>query len=133
MSKKDFQKISKHKWVPLRLVGNARPNWMRNIPEDKIYSTYASGSIGDNIPYSDHLIPSGSLIGGIEIYRYAPDDPVVLNKDNYAVVKTLNNEVDLLISGPIKDNEHWLDEIPERLKGAKVLGISKKMKSEEKN
>ena len=30
------------------------------------------------------------------------------------------------IDGPYKDNEHWIDEIPERLEGAEILAVPKR-------
>lgn len=33
---------------------------------------------------------------------------------------------DVLNSGPILDDEHWLDQIPEKLRNAEVLGVPKK-------
>ena len=56
-----------------------------------------------------------------------------LNKDWYAVVAVPEKDAMYLISGPFRDDEHWLDEIPERLKGAEVLGVPKPKAVEESN
>lgn len=45
------------------------------------------------------------------MYRYSPDDPVALNRDWYPVISSASS-----------DSDHWLDKIPERLRGAEVLG-----------
>ena len=61
------------------------PTWLRNIPSDTLHSVYASGGGGIPSNYSGGAISSGVLIGGIDVYRNAPDDPVELNKDWYPV------------------------------------------------
>jgi hypothetical protein len=63
------------------------------------------------------------LIGGIDVYRNSPDDPVALNKDWYAVVTIADTDSMLLVRGPVHDSEHWLNEIPERLKGASIVSV----------
>jgi hypothetical protein len=60
------------------------------------------------------------------VYRLAPDDPVELNKDWYAVLIDPDDDTMLLIDGPIRDEEHWIDELPQRLKGIEVLAVPKK-------
>ena len=47
------------------------------------------------------------------------------NKDWYAVVQTQDTDSMFRVRGPIKDGEHWTDELPGRLQGAEVLGVSK--------
>jgi hypothetical protein len=123
MSLNQFSDVLKRNWVPVQLVGNAVPDWLTGIPSSLLHSLYASGSVINGFSYSTNQIPSGSLIGGIDVYRHSPDDPVSLNKDWYAVVSIPNTDSMLLVVGPIKDAEHWLDKIPERLQGAEVLGV----------
>jgi hypothetical protein len=65
------------------------------------------------------------LIGGIDIWRKAPDDPVPLNKDWYAVVE-VNGEPKYLVDGPFKDDENWSHSLPERLKSVEIFGVPKK-------
>ena len=67
-------------------------------------------------------------VGGIEVYRNSPDDPVRYNKDAYVILNDLPQLDDssiLRVLGPQEessDPEHWLDEIPDRLKGAGYTG-----------
>ncbi len=114
-------------WAPVQITGPDIPNFLSGIPKDTVHSIYASGTHLPGLSYSDESIPSGSLIGGIEVYRNAPDDPFDLNKDWYAVVTLPETDSMLLVVGPNKDAEHWLNEIPERLKGAAILGVLAKL------
>ena len=121
MSIDEFRGILERNWIPVELIGEARPSWMHNIPENIIHSVYASGS-GISIPRPNiYPLPAGDLIGGIDIYRNAPNDPVKFNKDWYAVITDSEHDDMLLVCGPYRDNEHWIDEIPERLKGAEIF------------
>ena len=118
--------IAAHSWTPVKLEGTCIPECFSRIPKGVVHSIYASGTCpGGGIDYSDQCIGTAQLIGAIEIYRYAPDDPVELNKDRYAVVITPGDTADYIISGPMRDSEHWLDEIPERYIGAVVYGAHK--------
>ena len=50
-----------------------------------------------------------------------------MNKDWYAVVVPPDDSPWYLISGPFKkEDDHWMNEIPERLQGAGVFGVPKK-------
>ena len=122
----EFEEVPKRTWAPLELVGNARPSWMCNIPSDVVHSVYASGS-GVGIPKpGNYSLPAGDLVGGIDIYRNAADDSVKYNKDWYAIVVDLGHDNMLLACGPYKDNEHWINKIPERLKEAEILLVPPK-------
>jgi hypothetical protein len=133
MPREQFQGVLNLNWAPVRLEGKAIPFWMRRIPEEALHSIYASGTPMPGIPYSDPVVPSGSLIGGIDVYRHAPDDPVKLNKDWYGVITLAGSDSMLLVCGPLSDSEHWLDEIPERLQGATVLAVPPKRFDEEQD
>lgn len=121
-----FEDVMKNKWIPVKLEDGSIPSFLENIPKDRLNSIYASGDSIPGIVYCDKIIPSGDLIGGIDVYRNASDDPVNLNKDWYAVISMPNDKTRLLIRGPIKDHEHWINDIPDRLKGVKVLAVPKK-------
>lgn len=126
MPKAEFLKVMERKWIPVKLLEDARPTWMANIPDDVMNCVYASGiDLLTGMP-SEYPLPSGELIGGIDVYRNAPDDPVELNKDWYAVIHAVESEEMLLVAGPYEDHEHWINDIPERLKGAEVLGVPPK-------
>ncbi len=122
-----FQAVMRRKWAPVQLIDDAIPRWLRSIPATVVHSVYASGSEDPGIPHSDPHVPSGSLIGGIDVYRKAPDDPCELNKDWYAVIVIPGSDDMLLVRGPIKDAEHWLNDIPNRLKGAEILAVPPKI------
>lgn len=123
MPRHQFEHVLTLDWAPVKLEGEAIPDWLAGIPPEVLNSVYASGTPFPELPYSDSDIPSGSLIGGIDVYRNSPDDPVVLNKDWYGVITLAGSDSMLLIRGPISDSEHWLDDIPERLKGATVVAV----------
>lgn len=118
----------KREWTPVKLVGEALPRWMDNMPDSIFATALASGTcnVVQSQPYQSVQIPSGQLIGGMDIYRHSPDDPVPFNKDWYAVVRTADDAAILLVDGPQKDAEHWLSDIATRCKGLEVLGVPKK-------
>jgi hypothetical protein len=128
MSVTNFEAVMQRDWMPVKLVGDALPPWARNIPESVLATALASGTcnVVRSQPYQSQQIPSGQLIGGLDIYRHSPDDPVPFNKDWYAVVRSPDDPTLLLVDGPQKDAEHWLTDITERCKGLEVLGLPKK-------
>lgn len=121
ISTKDFNVVFAEDWEPVVLEGEAVPDFARTIPDTIRCCIIASGEYSTARLYSSRLVPSGYLVGGMDIYRHAPDDPVPLNKDWYAIVSSADPDV-LVVDGPYKDNEHWLSEIPSRYQGAKVIG-----------
>lgn len=74
----EFNEVLKRDWIPVQLLADAKPEWTKNIPEEIVHSIYASGCI--NISSENNCqsekISSIDIIGGIDIYRNAPDDPV---------------------------------------------------------
>lgn len=125
ISSDQFREIQSRQWHPVRIEGDAIPDFLKGIPSEKIHSIVASGTCLHSMAYEDNIIPSGQLVGGIDVYRNAPEDPVELNKDWYAVIKVPDTDSMLMVSGPIKDDEHWIDKMPDRLKGAEILGVPK--------
>ncbi len=118
-----FNEVMKREWVPVQLLGHAIPDWLRGIPTETLHSVYASGSFITASEYGDKMIPSGSLIGGYDVYRNAPDDPVNLNKDWYFVIAQPGSELLILVKKKPPQEEHWVDEIPNHLKGVEILGV----------
>ena len=113
MRNNEFSAVRERNWTPVELVGDAVPAFLSGIPRDVAFKFLASGESNNAV--------EGALVGGIDVYRRAPDDPVALNKDWYAV--RAGADACLRVDGPIKDREHWLDEVPERYRGIEVLGI----------
>jgi hypothetical protein len=130
MPYEQFDQVMQREWAPVQLMGTAIPGFLANIPTAILHSVYGSATSTPSVAYNDPRIPSAELLGGIDVYRYAADDPVELNKDWYAVVTIPNSESMLLVTGPFKDAEHWLNDIPNRLKGAEILGVPAKPDSE---
>src|SRR6185503_17756654 len=106
MPRDQFEEVLQRRWTPVELVGDALPGFARAIPERVRYRILASGEAHANIPYGSESVPSARLIGGIDVYRHAPDDPVPLNKDWYAVLTASGETRILLVDGPFKDDEH---------------------------
>ena len=128
----EFEEVLSREGNPVRLVGGAIPRWAQNIPHEILAYVFASGTqtVPPTTAYRSPRIPSGELIGGIDVYRMAPDDPVEFNKDWYAVLRCNGDSSVLSVDGPFKDEEHWLDDVPERLQGLEVLGVPKPRQDE---
>jgi hypothetical protein len=112
MPRTEFSAVQDRDWTPVELAGEAVPRFLSRIPRNVAHRFLASGQ--------HNYATEGALIGGIDVYRHAPDDPVAFNKDWYAV--RANGNAALRVEGPFKDREHWLDEVPERYEGIEVLG-----------
>lgn len=117
----DFKAVFAEDWAPVVLEGEAMPEFARAIHEAKRCCIIASGQYLATQPYSSRLVPSGQLVGGIDIYRHDPRDREPLNKDWYAVVAT-GDPNELVVDGPYRDREHWLREVPSRYERAKIIG-----------
>lgn len=117
---KDFKAVFAEDWAPVVLEGEAMPGFARAIPGAKRCCIIASGQDLATQPYSSRLVPSGQLVGGIDIYRHDPRDREPLNKEWYAVVAT-GDPNELVVDGPYRDSEHWLPEVPSRYEGAKIV------------
>jgi hypothetical protein len=96
---------------------------MTGIPDSVLHSIYASGGPFPGLPYTDSDLSAARLVGGIDVYRNAPDDPVAFNKDWYAVLALSDTDSMLFVRGPIYDTDHWLDQIPDRLENVEVLAV----------
>jgi hypothetical protein len=132
ISPEELETIFSNEWIPVELIGDAVPGIFVNMPSDIVGHVYASGTFN----YPEGLppgvpIPSGELFGGIDVYRNAPDDPVEFNKDWYPIVREAGTDRYFVITGykpKEKSHEHWLNEIPQRLSGATVIGLQNKQK-----
>ncbi len=123
MSPDQFRAIQEREWREVELKGDAIPEMFRGIPQMLKPRVLASGTLDPAMSYSDSRISSGRLLGGIDVYREAPEDPVLLNKDWYAVVAVSGTDTLFVIERPIPFDEHWINSLPERLHGAEVLGV----------
>ena len=124
MSKSEFAKIAERRWVSVLLIGDGRPDWMKGIPDDKLDTVLASGTFIDpRIVEHDGVTYSG-VVGGMDIYRSDQNDIAKgypINKDHYIIVLDPKNDNALLVNGPLKDNEHWLEESPNLPDGIIVI------------
>ncbi|MBZ0300415.1 MAG: hypothetical protein K8J31_11760 [Anaerolineae bacterium] len=107
MSYEEFTGVQQHNWSSVRLSDNARPTWMKNISSEVVL---ARGSSASGFPCYDPIRGSGMVIGSMDCYRPAPDDPVDYNKDFYLVVSGTNAS-GLAVAGPFRDSEHWTNTI----------------------
>lgn len=124
----EFSEVLDRGWDrPVVLQGEAIPGFLNGIPEDLRYSIIASGELQAPIPYRSPLINEGSQVGGMYVFRHAPDDPVAFNRDDYSVVVSNTGADTLWIDGPYKHpTEHWANEVPARLQGIEVIGVPKR-------
>ena len=122
MKREEFEPVfKKNKWLPYKLVGEM-PDWMKNIPQSKIHSIYASGSSVKPIEESGYK----NVIGGFDIFRYAEkEDGVNFNKDHVVVIRDLTNDDMLFVveTPAANDSEHWINDIPGELKNAEILAL----------
>ena len=120
MTHEEFQHVMDKQWEPVKLNPQLFPRWMRGIPPEKIHSVYASGDNPRPVPTytADDLKNVTFNVGGIDVHRNAePEDGVRINKDWYSVVWDPMVPDTLSVVGPIKPEDHWIDELPERLRG----------------
>jgi hypothetical protein len=124
MGKREFAAIAARKWVPVALIKDARPAWMRGIPEERIELVLASGTFIDpRIVEIDGVTYSG-VVGGMDIYRYDKKDVdkgYPFNKDHYIIIQQPSKDEFLLVAGPIRDDSHWLEELPDIDPDIKIL------------
>jgi len=123
ITEEEFQPIMEREWQPVKLTDDTLPSRLRSIPEDQRCHAYASGSCSGN--YNQQY--EGYKVGGVDIFRDARShrEPVDWNKDHYVIIRDLKNDNALLMYGPLKDNEHWINEIPDRLKNVEILTLDK--------
>ncbi len=129
----EYQEILARNLTPVRIDEGSLPEWMTNIPKELIHGVYASGTLSreSGILLDDSPVPSGTVIGGMDVYRKVPGESkkegeTDLNKDWYPVIKLPGEEGKLVVAGPYRDIEHWVDEVPSRLEGAEVVLIPPK-------
>lgn len=127
ISEGDFLEIQKRDWRPVKLERAAIPPLFENIPPQTLNSIYASGCFVQQLPCGNEVVPPGHIIGGFDVYRDAPDDPVALNKDWYLVIYPGDKSGMLLVQGPITPEDHWIDFIPERLQGVEIVSCPAKV------
>jgi hypothetical protein len=124
MDREEFIAVAERRWVPVNLVGSARPVWMRGIPEQRVQFVLASGAFIDPRIVEVNGITYSGVVGGIDVYRYDEKDVdrgYPFNKDHYIVAQNPSKDESLLVAGPIKDDEHWLAELPELDPGIEIL------------
>ena len=83
MPRPELEAVMLRNWSPVKLEGEAIPQWMEGLPSTLVHSVYASGSPIPGLSYSDSDVASADLMGSIEVYRYSREDPVALNRDLY--------------------------------------------------
>ena len=116
MDKVEFAKVANRDWARAKLVGYGRPLWMKNIPDEIVEFVLASGTFVDPRLVEFNGTTYSGAIGGIDVYRYDQDDlskGYPYNKDHYIIVLDPSNNDALLVHGPLKDHEHWIEELPD--------------------
>lgn len=125
IQKAHMDKVLSHNWEPVKLKKSDIPTIAGNLLDSKVHSIYASGSIDLANPERDGRTTTQGQIGGIDVYRHAEEkDGVKINKDWYRVLNDENSDEEYIVVGPYGGAEHWIDEIPERLKDATDLSNS---------
>ena len=128
MTKEEFVEVAERSWVPVQLVGDAKPNWMRGIPDDKLELVLISGSFIDPRIIEANGITYSGVVGGMDLYRYDEKDVDIgfpFNKDHYVIFHNPENDDALLVAGPIKKPEdHWFSQLPNIGPEIKILEIN---------
>ncbi len=91
--------------------------FMGNMPEGLVTCVAASAS---RIQMT-HLGPVTYIIGGLEVYRIAPDDSIKganFNMDNYYIIDSGGK---YQLCGPYRNKGHWSQQIPARVLSAKSV------------
>lgn len=119
----DFSFVFDKNWTPVKLDDKTTPPLLRGIPPDKVYGIYASGQAPEN----PELLTAARVrvefitVGGIDVFRRAEArDGVRFNKDHYEVVVDPGDHQHLGIVGPLKDDDHWSDDLPPHLRHFEV-------------
>lgn len=123
MPRSDFEVVLAENWRPVILEGDAMPEFTRRIPREIRCCIIASGQYQASVPYPCSQLPDAHLVGGIDAWRYADDDPQPYNKDWYAILASPSTPELLYAAGPQKDSEHWSPDIPERYQGIKIIKL----------
>jgi hypothetical protein len=123
MPRAESEAAMQRNWLPAKLEGEAIPQWLEGLPSTLVHSVYAGGIPIPGLCCSDSDVASADLMGSIEVYRYSPDNLVALNRDWHPIIKFASSDSMLLLRGPISDSDHWLDKIPDRLRGAEILRV----------
>jgi hypothetical protein len=67
----------------------------------------------DGVYYPSDRIKDGVLVGGMDVIRCHPGDPVPFKRDWYAIVASPSDEENLLVDGPKKEKgRHYFQEFP---------------------
>ncbi len=114
----DFRFVFERDWTPIKLDDTTTPPLFQGIPPEKVYGIYASGQAPEDPVQltAANLKVEFITVGGIDVFRHAePEDGVRLNKDHYEVVFDPNDREHLGIVGPLKDADHWTNELPPHL------------------
>lgn len=117
MSYGEFTGVQQYEWSLVRLDLDALPGWMENIPTGIVYGVYASGNSASAIQGSGD---SGFAVGGIDVIRRGTDGRAKFKKDVHRVVSGIHSS-GLVVQGPSRDDEHWVNELPERYCNARTL------------
>jgi len=121
ISKEELDNITTKDWTPVKLEKKTTPKFLQGIPDGKVISMFGSSSIAQQNPLADGN-PDFGQIGGIDVYRFAEEkDGVKMNKDWYTIFSDPYNKNQFYVIGPKRDKEHWIDDIPERLKRNVIL------------
>jgi hypothetical protein len=132
ISKIEFAKIIElYKWAPVKLLKKQYLEIFKNIPEEKIIMMAASGDFAEPIEEMLNGKRISGIVGGVDVVRWDKKDCKIgypFNKDHYVILKSGSREI-LVIEGPLKDSEHWLTELPKRLRHADVLEVIGKEKN----
>jgi len=115
----EFRPLKERNWRPVELAYNALPTWMKAIPERQRVHVYGSGSpLGE---YGEQY--QETVMGGLDVFRDSRNhqEGVNWNIDHYVIIRDTVNGGALLMYGPFRDHEHWINEIPKRLKNVEIL------------
>ena len=126
MPRPELAAVMRRNWSSVELEGEAIPQWLEGLPPMLVHSGYASRGPIPGPSYSGSDDASANLMASTQVYRLSADEPVALNRDWHSIITFAFSDSMLLVQGPMSNSDHWLDKMPECLRGAEVLGGSTK-------
>lgn len=96
--------------VPVYFEEDSLPSALGGIPNELRYGFIASGELMAPSSFESRRLGHSTRVGGIYVFRHAPDDPKPFNRDDYSLLPSQRHPEQLWLDGPYHHpTEHWAD------------------------